>query len=120
MQGPTAGAVLVEWNVHEGLQGSVAMWDCHFRVGGAIGSNLQQSDCSKLSGGVKPKCKAASMLMHVTSSASGYFENIWAWNEFTTETSAWLALATEDQAIGDDWGSVGESVDDNGNPSTVH
>lgn len=31
VQGPTAGAVLVEWNVHEDTQGSAGMWDCHFR-----------------------------------------------------------------------------------------
>lgn len=79
MQGATAGAVLVEWNVRENAQGAVAMWDCHFRVGGAIGSNLQQADCPKLSGGVKTQCKAASLLLHVTPAASGYFENVWAW-----------------------------------------
>ncbi|KAJ8115315.1 hypothetical protein ONZ43_g4695 [Nemania bipapillata] len=79
VKGPTAGAVLVEWNVREKSQGAVAMWDCHFRVGGAIGSDLQFSDCPKLSGGVKSQCKAASLLLHITSSSSGYFENVWAW-----------------------------------------
>ncbi|OTA67732.1 glycoside hydrolase family 55 protein [Hypoxylon sp. EC38] len=79
VQGPTAGAILVEWNVRESFQGSVAMWDCHFRVGGAIGSDLQFSDCPKQSGGIKDHCKAASLLLHITSSSSGYFENIWAW-----------------------------------------
>jgi glucan 1,3-beta-glucosidase len=79
VQGPTAGAVLVEWNVHESSQGSVAMWDCHFRVGGAIGTHLQQADCPKLSGRVKSQCKAGSLLLHVTPAASGYFENVWAW-----------------------------------------
>ena len=79
VQGPTAGAVLVEWNVHQSSQGNAAMWDCHFRVGGAIGSHLQLADCPKLSGSINSNCKAASMLMHVTKSASGYFENVWAW-----------------------------------------
>jgi glucan 1,3-beta-glucosidase len=79
VQGPTAGAVLVEWNVHESSQGSVAMWDCHFRVGGAIGTHLQRAACPKLSGGVKSQCKAGSLLLHVTPAASGYFENVWAW-----------------------------------------
>jgi hypothetical protein len=75
-QGPTAGALLVEWNVHQSSPGNVAMWDCHFRVDGPIGSRLQLADC-KLSGSINSNCKAASMLMHVTKSASGYFENVW-------------------------------------------
>lgn len=79
VKGATAGAVLVEWNVHESIQGSVAMWDCHFRVGGAIGSNLQQADCPKLSGRINEQCRGASLLLHVTQYASGYFENVWAW-----------------------------------------
>jgi glucan 1,3-beta-glucosidase len=79
VRGPTAGAVLVEWNVQQSSQGVAAMWDCHFRVGGAIGSNLQLADCPKLSGKINPNCKAASLLFHVTQYASGYFENVWAW-----------------------------------------
>lgn len=55
------------------------MWDSHFRVGGAVGSDLQLSDCPKLSVSVNPKCKAASMLLHLTPQSSGYFENVWAW-----------------------------------------
>ncbi|KAK2742694.1 hypothetical protein FQN57_005149 [Myotisia sp. PD_48] len=78
VSGPTVGAVLVEWNVHESIQGSVAMWDSHFRVGGAIGSNLQKSNCPKLTT-VKYNCKAASLLLHITPSASAYLENIWVW-----------------------------------------
>lgn len=54
------------------------MWDSHFRVGGAVGSDLQLSDCPKLSGSVNAKCKAASMLLHLTSE-SCHFENVWAW-----------------------------------------
>lgn len=77
VQGATAGAVMVEWNVHESYQGSAAMWDSHFRIGGALGSELQMEQCPKLSGSINPACKAASMLLHVTSDASGYFENVW-------------------------------------------
>jgi glucan 1,3-beta-glucosidase len=55
------------------------MWDCHFRVGGAKGSQLQLMDCPKLSRSINPNCKAASMLMYITRSAPGYFENVWAW-----------------------------------------
>jgi glucan 1,3-beta-glucosidase len=79
VQGPTAGCILMEWNVHESSQGSAAMWDSHFRVGGAQGTNLQLADCPAGAPSVNPKCMAASMLLHVTSQASGYFENVWAW-----------------------------------------
>ena len=55
------------------------MWDSHFRVGGASGTNLQLADCPAGGNSVNSKCMAASLVMHVTSSASGYFENVWAW-----------------------------------------
>jgi len=29
--GPAAGAIAVEWNVHESTQGSAGMWDAHIR-----------------------------------------------------------------------------------------
>ncbi|KAI1114872.1 pectate lyase superfamily protein-domain-containing protein [Nemania sp. NC0429] len=76
--GPTAGMILMEWNVRAESQGSAGMWDSHFRVGGARGSNLQSGDCPILSG-VNPDCIAAFMLLHVTASGNGYFENVWAW-----------------------------------------
>ncbi|RHZ63561.1 hypothetical protein CDV55_106217 [Aspergillus turcosus] len=79
VKGPTAGAILMEWNVHESTQGSAAMWDSHFRVGGANGTELQVADCPKLTGSVNQNCMAASMLLHLTASSSGYFENVWAW-----------------------------------------
>jgi len=56
---------------------SAAMWDSHFRVGGAKGSDLTINECPKLS--YNEKCIAASLLFHVTSKASGYFENVWVW-----------------------------------------
>ncbi len=81
VQGPTPGAVLVEWNVRAASQGSAAMWDSHVRVGGAVGSNLQYGDCP--SGPVVDNnCFAASLMMHVTSGASGYFENNWIWTAY--------------------------------------
>ena len=54
------------------------MWDCHFRVGGADGTDLGLADCPR---GTKDydKCTAAALLFHVTSTASGYFENVWVW-----------------------------------------
>ncbi|KIM94816.1 glycoside hydrolase family 55 protein, partial [Oidiodendron maius Zn] len=77
VKGGTQGAVLVEWNANQAYQGAVGMWDCHFRVGGAVGTNLQAGDCPVNSSNVD--CIAASLLFHVTSGGSGYFENVWAW-----------------------------------------
>ena len=53
------------------------MWDSHFRVGGAHGSDLDFANCPKLA--YSDKCIAASLLFHVTSEASGYFGNVWVW-----------------------------------------
>ena len=79
VSGATAGAVLVEWNTKESFQGSAGMWDCHWRVGGAIGSDLQKDDCPQLTGTVNPNCIAASMLLHLTAKSSAYIENAWIW-----------------------------------------
>ncbi|KAJ6191605.1 pectin lyase-like protein [Penicillium mononematosum] len=92
VSGPTAGAVLVEWNVHQSTQGSAAIWDSHFRVGGATGSNLQATQCPKLSGTINTKCQAASLMLHLTPQSSAYMENIWAW---TADHD--LDLLTQDQ-----------------------
>lgn len=53
------------------------MWDSHFRVGGATGTDLAIVECAKP--GYNEKCIAASLLFHVTSRSSGYFENVWVW-----------------------------------------
>ncbi|GAB7356620.1 hypothetical protein MBLNU459_g7342t1 [Dothideomycetes sp. NU459] len=76
--GSTAGAILMEWNIHEDTQGSAAMWDAHFRVGGAKGTNLQLEQCAA-SSPVNTSCIAAAMLFHMTPRSSGYFENVWMW-----------------------------------------
>jgi hypothetical protein len=77
VKGATAGAILMEWNVAADSQGSAGMWDSHFRVGGALGSDLDVNTCPKF--GFNDQCIAASLMFHVTSQASGYFENVWAW-----------------------------------------
>ncbi|KAH1734685.1 hypothetical protein KXV22_007950, partial [Aspergillus fumigatus] len=79
VSGATAGAILVEWNIHESSKGSAAMWDSHIRVGGAIGSNLQKDQCPKKTGSINPDCIAASLLLHLTPKSSAYLENIWVW-----------------------------------------
>jgi hypothetical protein len=107
VKGPTAGAILMQWNIKEDAQGSgmtfnhctslkptvgtllslclrltmihfvAGMWDTHFRVGGAHGSDLDVANCPKL--GYSEKCIAASLLFHLTEKSSGYFENVWVW-----------------------------------------
>ncbi|KUJ14026.1 pectin lyase-like protein [Mollisia scopiformis] len=95
VKGATAGAILMEWNVHESTQGSAAMWDSHFRVGGAAGTSLQLSECPSGATSVNKNCMAATMLMHVTSEASGYFENVWAWTADHDLDNPLNAAATE-------------------------
>ncbi|CZT19452.1 uncharacterized protein RCC_05303 [Ramularia collo-cygni] len=78
VQGPTAGCILMEWNIAQSNQGSAAMWNSHFRVGGAEGTDLQVAQCQGAASG--GKCDAATMMMmHITPGATGYFENVWAW-----------------------------------------
>ncbi|KAJ3396013.1 hypothetical protein HDU92_004316 [Lobulomyces angularis] len=74
--GQTAGAILVEWNVGQSSQGSAAMWDCHFRVGGSIDSQMNSKNCPK---GGPVECFGAFMLLHLTKKSSAYLENIWGW-----------------------------------------
>ncbi|KAI3217532.1 hypothetical protein DTO012A9_10271 [Penicillium roqueforti] len=76
---PTAGAILVEWNVEQSVKGSAAMWDSHIRISGAIGSNLQNKQCPKNTGSINEDCIAASLLLHLTLSSTAYLENIWVW-----------------------------------------
>ncbi|KAK5628851.1 hypothetical protein RRF57_004566 [Xylaria bambusicola] len=77
VKGPTAGAIMVEWNIKASSPGAVGLWDSHIRVGGGIGTELDMATCPKLS--FNKNCITASMLLHITRGASGYFENMWAW-----------------------------------------
>ncbi|KAH6845713.1 pectate lyase superfamily protein-domain-containing protein [Chaetomium sp. MPI-CAGE-AT-0009] len=78
-KGPTAGAVLLEWNMAADAKGSAALWDCHVRIGGATGTDLTPAECPALTSGIAPGCNAASLMMHLKPGASGYFENMWLW-----------------------------------------
>lgn len=78
-RGPTPGAVLIEWNVAASSPGSVALWDCHVRIGGATGTKLTPAECPPLRSGVNTGCNAGALMMHITPSGSGYFENMWLW-----------------------------------------
>ncbi len=53
--------------------------DCHARVGGATGTDLTPKECPPSKSGIDEGCNAASLMMHITSKASGYFENMWLW-----------------------------------------
>jgi glucan 1,3-beta-glucosidase len=79
-QGATAGAILIEWNLASSSSSPSGMWDVHVRIGGFIGSNLQNTQCPEKSAvgtPVNTNCIAAYMSMHVTSSATGlYMENV--------------------------------------------
>lgn len=78
-RGPTPGLIVIEWNIQAAKPGSAGLWDCHVRLGGATGTELTPLECPPLTSGTSPRCKAASLMMHLTSQASGYFENMWLW-----------------------------------------
>ncbi len=78
-RGATAGLILIEWNIQAASQGSAGMWDCHARIGGAAGSQLTPTECPPSTSGTDAGCSAASLMMRLTSLASGYFENVWLW-----------------------------------------
>ncbi|RDW56742.1 pectin lyase fold factor [Coleophoma cylindrospora] len=76
--GELPGLIMVEWNVQAETQGSVGIWDSHFRVGGAYGTKLQVAECP-MTESIQTACMAAAMMLHITPEANGYFENMWAW-----------------------------------------
>jgi glucan 1,3-beta-glucosidase len=81
-KGPAAGAILMEWNLAGSSQGSAGMWDVHFRIGGAAGTELQSDTCPKTPKEKtipRKECMAAFMLLHVTKKGSVYLENTWFW-----------------------------------------
>jgi len=71
-KGPTAGAVLVEWNMAADAKGSAALWDCHVSIGGATGTGLTPAECPALTSGIDPGCNAASLMMHIRPGASSF------------------------------------------------
>ena len=75
---PAAGAVVIEWNVHESFQGSVAMFDSHVRIGGARGTQLEHPQCPK-DAPIEELPRGSFLNLHVTRGASGYFQNVWIW-----------------------------------------
>jgi len=78
VKGATKGAVLVKWNIKASSIGAAAMWDSHFRIGGALGTDLQTEQCG-INQGHPERCMAASILLHISGCGNGYFENMWVW-----------------------------------------
>ncbi|KAG6814280.1 hypothetical protein H0H92_013405 [Tricholoma furcatifolium] len=74
--GPAAGAIVLEWNVQQpsGQNGGAGMWDSHIRLGGAAGTNLEESQCPSSGAGGTTNCFAAFLGLHLTSSSSAYLE----------------------------------------------
>ncbi|KAF2091544.1 glycoside hydrolase family 55 protein [Saccharata proteae CBS 121410] len=68
------GCKLVEVNMAGRNPGDVGIWNSHFRVGGAAGSDVR-TNC----GTSVDRCMAAWGLIHLTSTSSAYIENMWGW-----------------------------------------
>jgi len=81
--GPVPGAILIEWNMQDpvGVPGSCGVWDFHFRIGGATGTNISPTNCPRGDGSNAPasQCTGAFMLFHITTTGSCYMENVWGW-----------------------------------------
>ncbi|KAB8237024.1 glycoside hydrolase family 55 protein [Aspergillus alliaceus] len=68
------GCQMVEVNIAGNRPGDVGLWNTHFRIGGAVGSNVR-SRCTS----TPENCKAAYGLLHLTGTSSVYIENMWGW-----------------------------------------
>jgi glucan 1,3-beta-glucosidase len=61
------GAVLMEVNMAGERAGDVGFWNCHFRVGAALGSKVRGAACAK-----PETCMAARLSLHLTERSSSY------------------------------------------------
>lgn len=79
-RGPAAGAIIVEWNVHDpsGQQATAGAWDTHLIIGGTAQSGLQVGQCPT-SGAGGNNCFADFLGLHLTSGSSAYLEGMWVW-----------------------------------------
>jgi len=82
-KGPQPGAKLIVWNLHDPVNapGSNGLWDVHYRIGGAIGTNIQPGNCPFGDGSNAPvsQCTGSWGLLHVTETGNIYMENVWGW-----------------------------------------
>ncbi|KAF8900725.1 exo-beta-1,3-glucanase [Gymnopilus junonius] len=79
--GPTAGAIVLEWNVKQpaNTPAGAGMWDSHIRTGGAAGTNLQGGTCPSSGAGGTAACSASYLDLHLTSQSTAYLEGTWVW-----------------------------------------
>lgn len=77
--GGSSGAIMMEWNVAATAAGDAGLWDSHFRLGGAVGTNIEVAKCSNTSSATDGSCNTAYLGLHVTAGSSGMFENVWVW-----------------------------------------
>lgn len=81
-KGPAPGAVLVEWNVAGTKPAAAGMWDVHARIGGSAGTEIHSDNCPTSPNSTttpRAECEGAFLVLHVTKTGSGYFENNWFW-----------------------------------------
>jgi glucan 1,3-beta-glucosidase len=81
-QGPTTGAIAIQYNLASTASNPSGLWDVHVRIGGFKGSDLQLANCPTSTGSdsINQNCLAAYQMMHITPSAQGlYMENNWLW-----------------------------------------
>ncbi|TFY54718.1 hypothetical protein EVJ58_g8694 [Rhodofomes roseus] len=68
-KGPTAGAIVIEWNVNSPSQGGAAMWDSYIRHRSALTYSRVGA----------PSCFAAFLGLHLTPNSNAYIEGTWVW-----------------------------------------
>ncbi|CUF42273.1 glycoside hydrolase family 55, putative, partial [Bodo saltans] len=80
---PAPGAKMIVWHADcGGVAGACGLWDVHFRIGGAIGTNMGCNEClfnktTFLHN--QSTCYGAHTLLYIAPNASVYVENMWGW-----------------------------------------
>ncbi|KAF9466652.1 exo-beta-1,3-glucanase [Collybia nuda] len=95
--GPTAGAIVVEWNVKQpaGQNGGAGMWDSHIRLGGAAGTRLEKGQCPDSGNGGYNNCYAAFLALHLKPTSTAYLEASNIYNQYSN-LGTWVWLADHD------------------------
>ncbi|CAO1627927.1 unnamed protein product [Parajaminaea phylloscopi] len=84
-KGPCPGAIVLQWNVRAEEQGgshsvsTPGLFDTHIRLGGFMGSDLDDARFDKDQPLDAQDAWACSLAWHITPGASGCFVNIWVW-----------------------------------------
>ncbi|KZT72230.1 glycoside hydrolase family 55 protein [Daedalea quercina L-15889] len=112
-RGPTAGAIVVEWNVHDpsGEPGAAGTWDTYIILGGRDGTDLQTAECPASSTNASDSsCFAAYIGLYITSGASAYLEGLWVWladhdldSSSGTQLTLWSARGILSESQGPVW-----------------